>query len=245
MVSGRDVSHWATSPGGNPAAGRYRTVRLTEITLEALVPVKVTLSHFGSQDHNRWVFRSSGRHAQPYFYKIWNSNYVRRDNLPGAIACGFVDDDTVPALDGLIFHDGICRGYIMKACQSERGLLDDTFRELIYARTKSTEHFFVQLSDHHIMRLGHLRSLVDLEGIYPIDALPHLPGLNCRFEDSRYARMVLDRYCSTDRGTDEIDLDLLCLDPSSSRRRRARRVLRRMKRTIRNYFPRTDLIRRA
>lgn len=243
LVFGSDVSRRGTSPGGNHAAGRYRSASLSEIPLETLVPVKVTLSRCGSQDHDRWVFRSRGSDTEAYFYKIWNSTYVRRDNLLDAIACGFVDDETAPALDGLIFHRDICRGYIMKACRSERGLLDDRFRELIYGRTRSTEHFLVQLSDHHVMRSGPLRSLIDLEGIYPMDALPHLQAFNCRFEDTAYARMVLDHYRRAYRGADEIDVNLLLPDPAASKRRRARRLLRRVKRTIRNHFPRTALIR--
>ena len=234
------------TPGASPDDGwmteRYRTVGLTEIPLDKLVAVKVTLTRFGTQDHRRWVFRSTEACAEMYFYKIWNPTYVRRDNILTAIASGFIDDDTVPALDGLIFHDGVCRGYVMRACERESGLLDEAFRELIYARTRSTQQFLVQLSDHHVMRHRRRRSLLDLEGVYPMAALPHLPDLNSHFEDPLYARFVLDLYRGIYPESDRIDMHRVYRGRPAVARRRAKRILLRTTRAIRNCFPRSDLI---
>lgn len=221
---------------------RYRAVELAKIPLKALIPVKISLARLGSQDHCRWVLRTrSGNGEAVRYYKIWNPTYVRRDNLPAAIASGFVDQVTVPALDGLIFHEGLCRGYVMNGCEAARGLLDDVYRQLIYRRTRLTRHFFVQLSQHHVMRFQGLPSLVDLESIYPVSALPELPALNSRFEDPDYARMVTELYRDTYPAEASIT-ESLWQPSSAARRHRAARIARRIKRALRNQFPRTDLI---
>jgi hypothetical protein len=52
----------------------------------------------------------------------------------------------------------------------------------------------LQYSPHHIMRYGDRYSLVDLEGIYPLQELPTIVYYGTRFQDCDYARFVYQLY---------------------------------------------------
>lgn len=169
----------------------YRTTALADLPLRALTPHKVTLAHYGAQDHCRWVFRGhSAGSADPLFYKVWNPSYVRRDNILAAIASGFYDERTVPALHSVIFHNGICRGYIMHQGVARQKTVNSEFRDLVFLRTGQTGLFTYQFSPCHVMIYQNRWSLIDLEGVYPIAASPDLARYHCEFENAAYKMFV-------------------------------------------------------
>ena len=173
----------------------YRTIRLTDIAMRTLTPFKVSLAHYGAQDHSRWVLRGApAGGTDTFFYKIWNPTYVRRDNILAAIESGFYDERLVPALYGIIFHKGLCRGYVMHEGKIEHGALMEDFRELVFLRTHKTGYFTVQFARWHTMVYKNRLSLLDLEAAYPIKAFCQLSHYHCRFEDSDYENFVAGSY---------------------------------------------------
>lgn len=164
---------------------------LSEIDLGRLRLVKQVVRRYGGQDHSRWVFAGSlgGRRQSRVFVKIWNPTYVRRDNLLRGLAVGFYDADTAPALQALIVSAGLCRGYVTARCRRHRGL-DPDFYRLVCARTAETGHFAVQFSPFHAMRHGGRFSLIDLEGVYPIEQLGLVAAHHSAFAYAPYAQFV-------------------------------------------------------
>lgn len=169
----------------------HRAIQLTDIPLRDLVPVKVTVCWIRGRDHSRWVLRT--RHngdKDGRYFKIWNPTYVRRDSILSAIACGFYDDRTTPALDGLVFHHGICRGYVMTSGVANRRRSPEFF-DLVTARTRQTRHFHVQFSASHTITCKRRISLVDLEAVWPMADYPKYRG---EFDDIEYERFVAELY---------------------------------------------------
>jgi hypothetical protein len=224
-----------------------RRIALAEISLRSLTPCKVTPKWYGTQDHSRWVLRrSEDGQSGPVYYKIWNPSYVRRDNILAAIESGFYDERTVPALQALVFHQGICRGYVMGEGELHQDACTDEFRALVYARTEETGYFSIQFGHSHTMIYQGQRSLLDIEGVYPLAALPHLADHRCHMDDAAYARFVtgLYRKSAARSGTVVPDTVEAAMPPVRNALhrfllRKSRAVMRR----IRNRRPRLDLIR--
>lgn len=171
-----------------------RVIRLVDIAVRDLIPVKVTIVSIANQDHSRWVFRAArGGGMDGMFFKIWNPTYVRRDNVLEAMRAGFYDERTTHALDALVFHEGVCRGYVMRSgvpCQK----LDAEFFELVKRRTEETGYFNVQFSAGHTMRCDEKISLLDLEGVYPIAEYGRLEHHRAVFDNVDYERHVAMLY---------------------------------------------------
>src|SRR4051812_23085112 len=94
-------------------------------------------------DHSRWVFRtrqSDPQRGEPVYFKIWNSTYIRRDHMLRALEAGFYDETLVPALHGMIFHHGICRGYSMRA-GAPIHCMDQNFDQAVREKTVATDYF--------------------------------------------------------------------------------------------------------
>lgn len=169
----------------------YATIDLRDIDLSALRLVKETYQWFGDQDHSRWVFQSR---ASSDYFKIWNPTYIRRDHLLRGLDLGFYDATTVPALQGLITADGICRGYAMHKCTPVRERNLD-FHFVVLERTAHTCLFSVQYSRYHAMQYGDRFSLIDLEAVHPLSELRNLASrYQCVFDDPEYERFVIDLY---------------------------------------------------
>jgi hypothetical protein len=174
----------------------YPALELSEIDLPRLKLVKEVVQWFGDQDHSRWVFQAPKNYQLAgeggLFLKIWNPSYIRRDNLLTAIEAGFYDQELTPALQAVIFHEGICRGYSMRRCRPSRGL-DPEFYRKVQEKTAATKLFHYQFSRYHAMRFQDGHSLVDLEGVYPVDELPGLTSsYHCKFDDADYERFVTE-----------------------------------------------------
>ena len=112
---------------------------------------------FGEQDHSRWVFRTPRKYriagVQDLYLKIWNPTYIRRDNILAGIQSRFYDEQTVPAFFGLIYQDGICRGYAMKRCTRKlKQVLDVAYYQRIKEKSIKSGHFNYQFSQYHVMQ---------------------------------------------------------------------------------------------
>lgn len=123
------------------------------------------------------------------FFKIWNETYIRRDNILNGLEVGFYDEKTVPALEGIIVSNGVCRGYVMYACIG-KGVRAPEFYKLLKERTRGTGYFNYQIGRSHIRRYRDQYSLIDLEGIYPLCECMRLSDYYARFDDSEYETFV-------------------------------------------------------
>jgi hypothetical protein len=169
-------------------------IRLVDLAVRDFVPVKVTIRSIANEDHSRWVFRSArSSDSNGLFFKIWNPTYVRRDNILGALGAGFYDERTTPALDALVFHEGVCRGYVMRSGTPCRKL-DADFFELIKHRSEETGYFNVQFSAGHTMLCDGKISLLDLEGVYPIAEYGRMEHHRAVFDNADYERHVAMLY---------------------------------------------------
>ena len=123
---------------------------LDEIDVTKFKTIKARQKWYGNQDHSRWIFYDE---VNKLYYKIWNDTYVRRNTIVEALELGFYDDKILPALKGLIFWEGICRGYVMNECE-EYGLLEDDFFNNIKKRTNDTNIFAYDLCPNHIFKFN-------------------------------------------------------------------------------------------
>ena len=172
---------------------KYKIYNLEDINLSALHLVKNRDVWYGPQNHSRQVFQTSRWPVwlakSKMFYKIWNENYVRKDNILNGLEAGFYDENTVPALDGIIFSKGVCRGYVMHACSGKR-IYAPEFYNLLKEKTRLTGYFNYQIGINHILQYRDQYSLIDLEGIYPISTCTSLSDYHAYFDDSDYEKFV-------------------------------------------------------
>lgn len=170
---------------------RYR--RFDERRLRTMRLVRARLNWYGEQDHQRWTYlhrRSCGR---ALYYKVWNPTYVRRDNMLRAIESGFYDEELTPALRALLVDDEGVRGYVTAACKPRRNRdsFDTAFFESLKAKTAATGLFNYDVRPHHVLLFRGRCSLIDLEGVYPLQRLDDLPRYHCHFGDPEYERFVV------------------------------------------------------
>ena len=165
------------------------------ISLDSFNPLNMNLiksreKWYGDEDHSRWVFESDG-----LYYKIWNETYVRKDGVKTGLDSEFYDEDTVPAFVGLIYYDGICRGYITKKCEECK---DDitSFEDVIKNKTKETGFFVYDITDKHIMKFGDKFSLIDLEGVCPLSEYEDIANdrFHASFSSENYRKFVHELY---------------------------------------------------
>lgn len=177
---------------------KLQTFLLKDIDINSMQIVKETFEWYGTQDHSRWIFKEntkSGNRKNNKYFKIWNPNYIRRDNILKAIESGFYDDITTPALCGIILHNGLCRGYVMHECKSDWRLqLDDVFFKKIKERSLSTGYFHIQFSPCHVMKYYGKLSLIDLEGVFSICELPKTKEMHCFFDLKEYEEFIVSLY---------------------------------------------------
>jgi hypothetical protein len=167
--------------------------RLSEVALPDLALVKERLRWIGGEDHCRWVFRvprgARRTGARDLYLKVWNPAYIRRDHVLRALDAGFYDERTAPALHALVFHRGVCRGYVMERCRRS-SRIDPAFWDAVKAATWRTGYFHVNFSRHHALRHKSWYSLIDLDAVYPISELVHMPLDPCAFDSPDYERFV-------------------------------------------------------
>jgi len=167
----------------------YKSFNLENIDVSSFSIVKERKKLYHNQDHSRWVYYDNNN----LYYKIWNSTYVRRDNILEGLNNGFYDDTTTPALKGLIYHEGVCRGYVMEKVNplSDPNIIHN-FYNIIKEKTAITKYFYFDYCKQHVMDFKGKPCLIDLEGIYPfINLQDFLKGeYNSSFADSNYKEFV-------------------------------------------------------
>lgn len=171
---------------------QIETIELSQIDFRALDVQKVVRARYGKQDHSRWIFSTrseASANGSRLFYKVWNRNHIRRDNLLAALESGFYDSSTVPALRALIFSGGLCRGYVMEECFKSRKK-DKSFFDLVAQRTAETRYFAVQFGQAHTMEWQGQPSMIDLEGVYPVADLHLVRAHFSAFASADYAMLV-------------------------------------------------------
>jgi|TARA_R100000479_G_C6381028_1_gene201071 hypothetical protein len=138
---------------------------LDEIDVTTFKTIKAREKWYDNQDHSRWVFYDE---TNKLYYKIWNETYIRRNTIVEAFESGFYDLDMLPALKGIIFWEGICRGYVMEECE-KHGILEDDFFDDIKKRTTNTDMFAYDLCPNHIFKFNEKTTIIDLEGVYQLN----------------------------------------------------------------------------
>ncbi len=138
---------------------------LDEIDISKFKIIKSREKWYGSQDHSRWIFYDE---TNKLYYKIWNDTYVRRDTVSTAFKSGFYDSELLPNFEGLIFWEGVCRGYVMRECE-KYGVMEDSFFNDIKERTKNTNMFAYDLCPNHVFKYQEKLTIIDLEGVYSLE----------------------------------------------------------------------------
>ena len=90
---------------------KIKIISLDTIDVQSMKPIYERSKYWGNQDFSRWVFKDESTNL---YYKIWNETYVKRNGVVSGLLSGLYDETTVPALVGLIFWEGVCRGYVME-----------------------------------------------------------------------------------------------------------------------------------
>ena len=152
---------------------KIKIIDLATIDVASMTPVYERSKYYGSYDHSRWVFRDENTR---YYYKLWNTTYIKSNNIIAGLLSGLYDETTVPALKGLIFHEGHCRGYVMDDLgdvANKNDMISDkdypTFYNYILTKIKNTNYFPHDFCQKHIRVYKNSYSLMDLEGIYHLD----------------------------------------------------------------------------
>jgi len=134
------------------------------------------------------------------YYKLFNKNYIRKDNFKTAIEKNFFEG-LAPALVGLIIDGDDIIGYISKAGQVlsnnefDEHLIPDDFKDKIIQRVKDTGLFFYDLVPSNIIRLddGQL-SLIDLESVYKISELFNIKKHNAKIKPNSLYDVVYNEW---------------------------------------------------
>ena len=166
----------------------YSSFQLDEIDFTDLVLTHKRESIHDGQDHSRWVYYDKNNNL---YYKLWNPTYIRRDNIIGGIKSGFYDEQTTPALKGVIYYEDICRGYIMEGVdENDKNI--SPFYEIIKQKTSDLGYFYFDLCKQHIMNYKDQFCLIDLEGIYPLSELQNFLDHKyySSFADNNYKEFV-------------------------------------------------------
>jgi hypothetical protein len=139
------------------------------------------------------LLKSSKGERETYYFKIWNPDHIRKDTIPRAVEAGFYGEQLTPALHGIIYHQGICRGYVMREC-ALTGHIDLDFYVNLKRKTVVDEFFAIQFSRFHTGVYEGRTSLIDLESVHPLYELPLMPDSQAFFDDPDYEDYVISCY---------------------------------------------------
>jgi|TARA_R110002012_G_scaffold93419_4_gene226539 hypothetical protein len=152
---------------------KIKIISLDTIDVQSMTPIYERSKHWGNQDFSRWVFKDE---STQLYYKIWNETYVKRNGIVSGLLSGLYDETTVPALVGLIFWEGVCRGYVMEHLgdvhKKEDMISNEDYPKFynhILQKVKDTSYFPYDLCQKHMRKYKDTISLMDLEGVHHID----------------------------------------------------------------------------
>jgi len=160
----------------------YGVFKYEDLDFKSYKQVKHKDSRWGDENHNRTIYQTD-----KYFVKVWDEDYIRANTLPSAFASGFYDSTIVPNFVGMIYDENnTCRGYITKECtqlwKREDSLEQDLVRltdksdhyiEEMFTKVKlktlQSRHFAYDFCENHTYEFEGKPTLIDLEGVYPIE----------------------------------------------------------------------------
>ena len=152
---------------------KIKIISLDTIDVANMTPVYERSKYYGPHDYSRWVFRDE---STRYYYKIWNETYIKSNNIISGLLSGLYDETTVPALKGLIFYNGYCRGYIMDDLgdvANKNDMIPNNEYPVFYShllnKIKNTDYFPYDFCQKHIRVYKNGYSLMDLEGVHHLD----------------------------------------------------------------------------
>ena len=152
---------------------KIKIISLDTIDVKKMTPIYERSKYWGELDFSRWVFRDETTNL---YYKIWNDTYVKRNGIISGLISGLYDETTVPALVGIIFWEGVCRGYVMEHLgdvHKKEDMISDQdypqFYNHILNKVKQTNYFPYDLCQKHMRKYKNKISLMDLEGVHHID----------------------------------------------------------------------------
>ncbi len=161
--------------------------RLEELPLEKMNIVQERNTWFQGQNHRRIIYYHEKERA---YYKIWDVDYIRKENFLNGLNSGFFDKTLIPALNGIILdsHHHV-RGYIMQAGTPLRKVTISMFVSLLQ-RTIQTGFFYYELHHKSVIVLEGKTSFIDLESIYPLSRLPELHKENAFVRPKPYHKLL-------------------------------------------------------
>ena len=152
---------------------KLEIVSLDTIDVPNMIPIYERAKYYGPYDYSRWVFKDESTNL---YYKIWNETYVKSNNIISGLLSGLYDETTVPALKGLIFWNGYCRGYIMDYLgdvANKNDMISDKDYPIFYnhllKKIKETNYFPYDFCQKHVRKYKDGFSLMDLEGVHHLD----------------------------------------------------------------------------
>ena len=152
---------------------KIEIVSLDTIDVPNMTPIYERAKYYGPYDYSRWVFKDESTNL---YYKIWNETYVKSNNIISGLLSGLYDETTVPALKGLIFWEGHCRGYIMDHLgdvANKNDMISDKdypiFYNYLLEKIKKTNYFPYDFCQKHVRKYKNGFSLMDLEGVHHLD----------------------------------------------------------------------------
>ena len=147
---------------------KYELLNFKDLPGDRILAGKPRIKFYGPENENH----SRRRFLSPdgkLFYKTWDSDYVRRNNLPNALDAGFYDEKLISGFRALILdEDEICRGYLMAAMEKGRIPTDAEFLHHIKEKTRKSKYFFYDFWKDSIMEYVGKPCLIDLESVYPV-----------------------------------------------------------------------------
>ena len=169
-------------------------VQLKDIDSSNFETISEKKRYYGEQDHSRNVYKDPTTNQ---FYKVWNSDYIRRDNFIRAYNCGYYDR-LAPALVGIIMNDDICVGYIMNECYENESYDISRFYDMLKHETLEKSWFYYDWMPKHLMMYRGMPSLIDLESVYEINEIENVINgdYNCAIRNNNYKEFVWNIYQS-------------------------------------------------
>lgn len=148
---------------------------------------------YHDQDHSRWVYEDV---INRLIFKVWNHTYARRTNLLTALELDFYGD-LIPAFQGVIKQRNICRGYVMKCCETpskdeQAKLFKDKILPIIKKKTLETQLFAYDLQKENVLLYKGSPCLIDLEGVYPVQEYQKLKEEYSYLEINNGEKFVAD-----------------------------------------------------
>jgi len=145
---------------------KYDTLNFKDLPKDLISEGNPRIKIYGSQNHSRRRFRDPNGKL---FYKIWDNDYVRRNNLPDALDAEFYDEKLIPAFRALIHGENdVCMGYIMAVMEKGSIPPDKDFLQHIMKKTRQSKYFFYDFWRASIMEYEGKLCLIDLESVYPV-----------------------------------------------------------------------------